>query len=269
MAPRATAIAPRPWAGDVFTNFLARACRSPVWIAATAIFVFATAFFLHFWLAARSELASIKADGQQVSSFGKQTEVMKELAADVSSAWDSVNVALYAYDSLDAAHIDTPAYAPQVRAAFRLGHVANWRVDEALRKVKAADLSDPTIGRFKALDGRELFNFKDDMSVRQALLAAELSHDPVAIDKAHKDLIQQVASSARTEFEVSVAQAKLSADLATEEAENKAALASLGHRVERLLVAFLIWIACVVFAACYLVAIRIGLIRSAREVFEI
>jgi hypothetical protein len=270
MAERASAIAsPKPWAGDIFTNFVARVCRSPVWIVATAIFVFATAFFLHFWLTARGELASIKTDGQQVSAFGKQTEVMKELAAEVSSAWDSVNVALYAYDSLEAAHLDAPSYAPQVTTAFRLGRVANWRVDAALDKVKAADLSDPTIGRFRALDGRELLNFKDDLSVRQALLAAELAHDPSAIAKAHNDFVQQVKSSARTEFEVSVAQGKLSADLAAEEAENKAALVSLGHRAERLLVAFLIWIACVAFAACYLIAIRIGLIRSAREVFEI
>jgi hypothetical protein len=270
MVQRASAIASsKPWVGDIFTTFVARVCRSPVWIAATVIFVFATAFFLHFWLTARSELASIKNDGQQVSSFSQQTEVMKKLDADVSSAWDSVNVALYAYDSLDAARLNAPDYAPQVRAAFRLGRVANWRVDDALARVKAADLSDPTIGRFRALDGRELLNFKDDLSVRQALLVAEMSHDPAAITQAHKDFSRQLKSSARTEFEVSVAQGHLSADLATEEAENKTALASVGHRLERLLIAFLIWIACVVFAACYLVAIRIGLIRSAREVFEI
>ncbi len=268
MAHRASAISPEPWAGDILTNFVARAFRSPGWIAATALFIFATAFFLHFWLTARSELASIKAGGEQASSFARQHELMKALGREVSSTWDSVGVSLHAYDALDAARIDSPGYAPRVRAAFRLGRAASWQVEEAIRKVKTANLSDPTIGRFKALDGRELFNFEDDLHVRQALLVAELSRDPAAIAQARKNFTQQLNSSARSEFEVSVAQAKLGADLAAEEADHKAALASVGHRAERLLMAFLISIGAVVFAACYLIAIRIGLIRSAREIFE-
>ncbi len=269
MAQRGTAIAPQPWAGDIFTNFGARACRSPVWIAATATFVFATAFFLHFWLTAGSELASIKNDGQQLSAFANQDRLMRELGRNASSTWDSVGVALHAYDSLDAAGLDAPAYAPQIPTAFRLGREANWQVDEAIRKVKAANLSDPTIGRFKALEGRELFNLEDDLRMRQALLMAELSRNPAQIAQARSNFTQRLKSSAQTEFEVSVAQAKLSADLAAEEAANKVALAGVGHRALRWLIAFSISIACVIFVVCYLVAVRIGLIRSAREVFDI
>src|SRR5215469_12882968 len=251
MAHEVSAIAsPEPWAGDILTNFVARACRNPVWITATAIFVFATAFFLHFWLTARSDLANIKADGQHVSSFDQQVKLVKELGCDVSSTWDSVSSALNAYDSLDAARLGSPGYAARVHTAFRLGRVAIWRVDEAIRKVKWADLTDPTFGRIKALDSRELFNFKDDLRVRHALLLAELSRTPAAIFRAHWAFSQQLNSSARTEFEVSVAQAKLGADLAAEEAENRAALVGVGHRAMGLLMDFSIAIACVVFVAC-------------------
>jgi hypothetical protein len=270
MGQRVTAIAsPAPWVGDILTAFIARACRSPVWIAATAIFVFSTAFFLHFWLMARSELTCIKSDGRQITSFAQQDAHLKELGRNVSSTGDSVSVALHAYDALDAARLGSPDYAPRVHAALRLGREADWQVDDAITKVKRADLTDPTIGRIKALDGRELFNLEDDLRMRQALLIAELSHNPSEIAQAGKNFSQQLTSSARTEFEVSVARAKLGADLSAEEAENKAAITALGHRAAKLFIAFLISIACVVFAACYLVAIRVGLIRTAHEVFDL